>query len=89
MVWAAISYRGFLSMVGMEDNLGSKYYFNVIKQALIPKASEMYGDVWALVLDNLSVHAVEYTKSWLESQDVYVLPWLPKSLDSNIVENIW
>lgn len=62
MVWAATSYHGRLSIVGIERNMDSKYYCDVLEEALISKVSEVYGDVWTLDQDNATVHSPELTK---------------------------
>lgn len=38
MIWGAVSYYGTLSMVGIEGNMDSTYYCDVLEQALIPNA---------------------------------------------------
>lgn len=89
MVWACISYSGTLSMVGLEGNVDSKYYCDVLEDALLPQANELYQDWWTFVQDNASVHNSEYTRAWLDSNDVHVLPWPARSPDLNIIENVW
>lgn len=74
MVWAAISYAGALLIVGIEGNMGSKYYCDVLEKVLISKASEIFVDVWTLVQEGTSVHSSVYTKAWLEAQNIQVLP---------------
>lgn len=88
MVWAAIYYRGPLYIVVLKGSLGSKYYCDVLKEALLPRGREMHGDVQTLVPHNVSIHALEYTKYSLQSQVVYVLPQTAKAPDINMVENV-
>lgn len=74
MVWAAILYTGPLNIVKIDGSLYSKYYSEVLGEALILKASEMYGNIWTFVQNITIVLSPEYTNLCSESQEIHVLP---------------
>lgn len=54
--------KGSFSLDGTDGNMDSKYYFQVLEEALIPQAEEALGGIWTLVYDGERVNRADYTK---------------------------
>lgn len=72
MVSVANSYTDPVCVVGNDGNVGSKYYYEGLKETLIRKLV-MCVLVSTLVQDNASLHSSDHTKLWLDSQNIHVL----------------
>ena len=89
MVWGAIAYDGTSNLVFISEKQDSKVYCNVLEEGLLPFAEDTVGDTFIFQQDNAATHRSNYTKDWLDANDVYTMPWPAKSPDQNPIENMW
>lgn len=89
MVWAAMTYNGLSNMCLTSDNMDSIMYCNILGTEMLRFAHESASDTFLFQQDGASVHRSNYTLDWLDSNDVYLLPWPAKSPDLNPIENLW
>ena len=55
----------------------------------LPFAAEHLGEEWKFQQNGASCYRSNYTRHWLSSKNVKLLDWPAKSLDLNIIENVW
>lgn len=88
MVWGAVSYKGFIALVGNEMKIDSEYTCAVLEEALLEQAENLIGGNWTFQFENAWVRVSNYTKTSLDATEVDILEWLAKSSDLNIIENV-
>lgn len=79
IVWVAISYKGTIDFVRADGNINSEYYCNIISEELLTELNRLYPDGWVFMQDNGRCKTSNYTKQWLEANDIDILVWPPKS----------
>ncbi|GFX96617.1 transposable element Tc1 transposase [Trichonephila clavipes] len=74
MVWGAIAYHGRSQLLRIVGNLNSTRYINeVLQPQAIPFLQGLPGAVFQQ--DNAHPHVAKTVKSYLDSQQVQLLPW--------------
>ena len=89
MIWGAISYYGLSNLEGINTNMNSTGYCNILQRSLLPFAAETLGEVWTFQHDGASIPRSNETKKWLDKRTVNVLPWPAKFSNLNIIVNVW
>ncbi|GFW71582.1 transposable element Tc3 transposase [Trichonephila clavipes] len=88
MVWGAIAYHGRSQLLRIVGNLNSTRYINeVLQPQAIPFLQGLPGAVFQQ--DNARPHVAKTVKSYLESQQVQILPWPAYSPDMSSIEHVW
>lgn len=55
----------------------------------LPKATKLYLECLTLVQNIAIVHSSEYTRGWLDANNMPVLSWSARSSNLKIIENEW
>ncbi|GFW53396.1 transposable element Tcb1 transposase [Trichonephila clavipes] len=88
MVWGAIAYHGRSQLLRIVGNLNSTRYINEVLQPQdIPFLQGLPGAVFQQ--DNARTHIAKTVKSYLDSQQVQLLPWPAYSPDISPIEHVW
>ncbi|GFW02310.1 transposable element Tcb1 transposase [Trichonephila clavipes] len=88
MVWGAIAYHGRSQLLRIVGNLNSTRYINeVLQPQAIPFLQGLPGAVFQQ--NNARPHVAKTVKSYLDSQQVQLLPWPAYSLDMSPIEHVW
>lgn len=88
MVWGAIAYHGRSQLLRIVGNLNSTRYINeVLQPQAIPFLQGLPGAVFQQ--DNARPHVARTVKSYLDSQQVQLLPWPAYSPDLSPIEHVW
>lgn len=89
MVWGAITYYGTIELEFLTATMNGNNYKCLLERAF-PKLKNIFGPVpWIFQQDNAPIHTSRVARSWIESENVELLPWPPYSPDLNIIENVW
>ncbi|GFV20845.1 transposable element Tcb2 transposase [Trichonephila clavipes] len=87
-VWGAIAYHGRSQLLRIVGNLNSTRYINeVLQPQAIPFLQGLPGAVFQQ--DNARPHVAKTVKSYLDSQQVQLLPWPAYSPDMSLIELVW
>ena len=73
----------------MDGKINSEKYIHLLKSYAIPIMKLNIFQNFNFIQDNATVHVSKYTKTFLETQSFTTLIWPAKSLDINLMENIW
>ncbi|GFV66471.1 transposable element Tcb2 transposase [Trichonephila clavipes] len=88
MVWCAIAYHGRSQLLRIVGNLNSTRYINeVLQPQAIPFLQGLPEAVFQQ--DNARPHVAKTVKSYLDSQQVKLLPWPAYSPDKSPIEHVW
>ncbi|GFT38050.1 transposable element Tc1 transposase [Trichonephila clavipes] len=88
MVLGAIAYHGRPQLLRIMGNLNSTRYLNeVLQTQAIPFLQGLPGAVFQQ--DNARPHVAKTVKSYLDSQQVQLLPWPAYSPDMSSIEHVW
>ena len=56
---------------------------------MLTDAAALIEDDFVFQQDNTPIHTSRSTRHWLRQHDFTLLDWLPKSPDTNPIENLW
>ncbi|GFU83834.1 transposable element Tcb1 transposase [Trichonephila clavipes] len=88
MVWGAIAYHGRSQLLRIVGNLNSTRYINEVLQPQdIPFLQGLPGAVFQQ--DNARPRVAKTVRSYLDSQQVQLLPWPAFSPDMSPIEHVW
>lgn len=66
-VQGCISYKATVDLVGIQGNMDSKCYVDVLQGSLISRADVLFGDNWVLQHDKAVVYTSNVTQCFLRS----------------------
>ena len=91
MLWGCISFYGVGMLVVSEGKQNAEKYTQTLESGLLLAAAEVFGEqqTWLFQEDNAPIHTVGITRECLSERSIRTLPWLARSPDLNIVENVW
>jgi transposase len=94
MIWAGISRKGITDIywwkVTKDFTVDAREYTKCLKETLIAKMNRLYGSYkWRFMQDNARPHTANYTREYLESQNVRLITHPPYSPDLNPIEKVW
>ncbi|GFU54219.1 transposable element Tcb2 transposase [Trichonephila clavipes] len=88
MVWGVIEYHGRSQLLRIVGNLNNtRYIHEVLQPQAIPFLQGLPGGVFQQ--DNAHTHVAKTVKSYLDSQQVQLLPWPAYSPDMSPIEHVW
>lgn len=64
-------------------------YWDVLNHELLHFLQKSVGEKFLFQQDGASVHRSNFTKEWMDSNDIYVFPWSEKSTYLNPIEKLW
>lgn len=89
-VWAWMSMEGLGVCWNIDGRLNSRKYLEILDNVMLPSVRQRFpDDNFIFQHDNCSVHTANCVRSYLDENNVEVLPWAAKSPDMNPLENIW
>jgi transposase len=89
MVWSAFSAIGKLPIIFVRGNINSECYQEILSNFLLPYFERWPHLEFTFMQDNAPVHTSRSTKDWLQTHQVEVMRWPPRSPDLNPIENAW
>lgn len=76
--WGLGAYEGALKLVGIEGTLNFEYYL-CFNESLPLVMIFLYKDNCTLIPSNSRVYTIQFSKQWIEANDIDVLNWPSKS----------
>lgn len=91
MVWGAFCHDGATQLVHVNGRLNSEGYCEILNNHFLPFYYNINNQINIEYFqhDNAPIHTSQFTNTWLQQNDIVVLPWPALSPDCNLVENMW
>lgn len=94
MAWGAVTHRGVLPLVWIDEKVNSDVYCNdILAQGFLQNVAEMLpGEEWYLQEDGATCHKSKFSQ---KQKEEYCIPlflegdWAPSSPDLSIIEQLW
>lgn len=75
MLWGGVSYRDVTTLEICRGSINSERYYNFLNEHLFSTMNTFYPDGWSMIQDNCKVHTSKFTKDFLQTNHVNILPW--------------
>ena len=89
IVWGMLLPTGESFVKNITGKINSDAYIKTLRGDAIPIIRDLIGDDFVLQQDNCSFHVSSKSLEFLEGAGIEVLPWPSRSLDLNLIENVW
>jgi transposase len=92
MMWVGLSRDYKAQMYLIDGNLDSAQYQTLLNTVMLPlhvQVAAKYRDGAIFQQDNAKPHTARATQNWLQEHGIAVLPWISRSPDLNITENLF
>ena len=92
-VWAGINSQGKTTLFIYEGTLNARAYQDILRKALVPAATEWFGEQsggWEFQQDKATCHTAKSTQEFLKQEGIAIVDgWPTKGDDINPMENLW
>ena len=73
----------------LKGQQNSESYKQLLDEKALPRIRREVGDDFVLQQDNCSIHVSKLMKEWMAKVNMTTLEWSARSLDLNLIENVW
>ena len=90
-IWGCISHKGIGYSSIYTGRINQYSYRDTLENALKPSAQLFYNNSSNFLFqqDGAPAHTAKSITQYLSQNNISVLPWCARSLDLNLIENIW
>ena len=89
MIWGMISPNGILTVKLLKDKIKSNNYLEMLQTFAVKTMKLNMRPNFSFVQDNCTMLKTKEVEKHLKSQKIRIIDWPSRSLDLNIIENIW
>ena len=87
MVWSCVTANEIGPLHRCSNRMNAVEYKEILQSELLPFKEHSAATVFQQ--DCAPVHTARIVKTWMEENDLPVLPWVPQSPDLNPIEWLW